>query len=217
MSKYTVVSELIKIANTLDKNGYIKEANTIDQLTKKIVTSSVDEATYKKDIENYRNLIKSSKTAPTEEAKQQFLQQATNQYNGVLNSMWSRYSPEQKQAWMAQSNRIRNEFLVGDGTPAAPGYAAAPGFLTKKAQNFIDERVMNLQPKIDDYINKLSESDKKNKGDLVNKQFFQPIIDQMLKNKLLNQYSQDYLRRTFSILMAKHGSSMQPDKPAWDF
>lgn len=213
MSKYTVVSELIKIANTLDKNGYIKEANTIDQLTKKIVTSSVDEATYKKDIQNYRNLIQKSKEAKTNEESQPFLQQATNQYNGVLNSMWSRYSPEQKQAWMAQSNRIRNEFWVGEGTKAARGYKTIPGSLAKETQNFIDERVMNLGTQIDIFM-----SANPNPGDLVvwNK-FFQPIANQLQKQKKLNNFAHDYLTRTYSILMAKHGKSMQPDKPAWDF
>ena len=216
MSKYTVVSELIKIANTLDKNGYIKEANTIDQLTKKIVISSVDEATYKKDIENYRNLIQKSKDKNnTEEAKQQFLQQATNQYNGVLNSMWSRYDRKQKQAWMAQSNRIRNEFLVGTGTNAAPGYnnSKIEGFLEKPTQDFIDERVMNLGTQIDIFM-----SANPNPGDLVvwNK-FFQPIANQLQKQKKLNDYAHDYLTRTYSILMAKHNTSMEPDKPAWDF
>jgi len=213
MSKYTVVSELIKIANTLDKNGYIKEANTIDQLTKKIVTSSVDEATYQKDIQNYRNLIKSSKEATTDEAKQQFLQQATNQYNGVLNSMWSRYDRQQKQAWMAQSNRIRNEFMVGMGTEAAPGYAVTQGLLDKNTQDFIDNRVMNLGYQIDNFM---STNPNANANEIWNK-FFQPIANQLQKQKKLNAYAHDYLTRTYSILMAKHGQYAPPDKPASNF
>jgi hypothetical protein len=212
MSKYSVVSELVRIANTLDESGFVREASAIDKVAKKIVTSSVDETTYKKDIDNYRKLISDSKLAQDPTKKQQLLQQATNQYNGVLNSMWSRYDRQQKQAWMAQSNRIRNEFWVGEGTIAAPGYENTPGFLDKKTQDFIDERVMNLGTQIDSYMSKNSNT----KEDPWDK-FFKPIKDQLIKQKKLNSYADDYLNRTYSILMAKHGWVRKPDKPAHDF
>jgi hypothetical protein len=212
MSKYSVVSELVRIANTLDESGFVREASAIDKVAKKIVTSSVDETTYKKDIDNYRKLISDYHFAKDPTEKQQLLQQATNQYNGVLNSMWSRYDRQQKQAWMAQSNRIRNEFIVGEGTNAAPGYATTKGFLEKTTQDFIDERVMNLGTQIDSYMSE-NPNTKEDPWD----KFFKPIRDQLIKQKKLNSFADDYLNRTFSILMAKHRWFRKPDKPAHEF
>jgi len=215
MSKYSVVSELVRIANTLDESGFVREASAIDKVAKKIVTSSVDETTYKKDIENYRKLISDSKIAKNPTEKQQLLQQATNQYNGVLNSMWSRYDRKQKQAWMAQSNRIRNEFWVGEGTDAAPGYATTQGFLEKTTQNLIDNRVKGLDAKIQQIIDE--NPNEKRLDYIVYNKLFIPIANELKNKKLFNMYAEDYLKRTYSIMNSKHGFFAYPDKPAHDF
>lgn len=217
MSKYSVVSELVKIANTLDESGFIKEANTIDKLAKKIVTSSVDAATYQKDIENYRKLINDAHNATDPKIKKQFLQQATNQYNGVLNSMWSRYDPQQKQAFRAQTNRIRNEYQIGEGTDAAPGYGngATPGWLNEEAKNLIDNRVVGLDAKIKQLF--IENPDETKKANLVWNTLFEPIANELKNRELYNMYAQDYLNRTYSIMNSKHGLYHVPDKHSSEF
>jgi len=65
MSKYIVIRKLTKIANTLDKNGFIREANMLDDMAKKFneyrnniePTIKVNDATYQKDVERYRSLL----------------------------------------------------------------------------------------------------------------------------------------------------------------
>ncbi len=208
MSKYSVVKELIKIANTLDESGFIKEASAIDKVAKKIVISQVDAETYQKDISNYQTLINNAKAAKSDGDKQTALQDATDQYNGVLNSMWSRYSPEQKQAWRAQSNRIRNEAGLGEGATGAPGFAnlAATNDFTKEMKDAVDILLgPTTQKKIDDYM--ASNTPDKNPW----KQFFDPIIANLTARNLFNDRVKDYLQRSYSIMLAKHGRSSSID------
>jgi hypothetical protein len=203
-SKYSVVSELVRIANTLDESGFVREASAIDKVAKKIVTSSVDETTYKKDIENYKELISKAYFEKDPTKKQQLLQQATNQYNGVLNSMWSRYDPQQKQSFQAQTVRIRQEYNIGQ-------YAADANF----------PQVEKLEPYLKEYetfLTQLKDSEKDSKIISTKEiQFIKEMFKKLQSQKLLTPINRDYFDRTRTMLLSSIDYAVEPDKPSWDF
>lgn len=204
MSKYSVVSELVRIANKLDESGFVREASAIDKVAKKIVTSSVDETTYKKDIDNYKDLISKACFEEDPTKKQQLLQQATNQYNGVLNSMWSRYDPQQKQSFQAQTVRIRQYYNIGQ-------YAADA--------NFPD--VKKLEPYLRQYetfLTQLKGSEKDSKIiETKEIQFINEMFDKLKSKKLLTPANRDYFNRTRTMLLSSIERVVEPDKPSWEF
>jgi hypothetical protein len=204
MSKYSVVSELVRIANTLDESGFVREASAIDKVAKKIVTSSVDADTYKKDIDNYRKLIYDACFEEDPTKKQQLLQQATNQYNGVLNSMWSRYDPQQKQSFQAQTVRIRQQYNIGQ-------YAANTNF----------PEVEKLEPYLRQYetfLTQLKDSEKdSNIIETKEIEFINEMFTKLQSKKLLTPINIDYIERTRTMLLSSVNKHVDPDKPASAF
>ena len=90
-----LVSELVKVANSLDNMGLSKEANSLDKIARKIVVSKViSGGDYKTDIEFYKQLF-----------LDQNLQNATDLFNSVMKN--NDYTNEQKGAFRDQAEGIR--------------------------------------------------------------------------------------------------------------
>ena len=96
-----LVSELVKVANSLDNMGLNKEANSLDKIARKIVVSKVESGSdYKTDIENYKAIFKNNQ-----------LQDATDLFNSVMKNR--NYSNEQKDAFRKQAEAIRLRHYEG--------------------------------------------------------------------------------------------------------
>ena len=96
-----LVSELVKVANSLDNMGLSKEANSLDKIARKIVVSKVESVSdYRTDIEFYKSLFLNRR-----------LQDATDLFNSVMKN--NDYTNEQKGAFKDQAEGIRNRYYVG--------------------------------------------------------------------------------------------------------
>ena len=96
-----LVSELVKVANSLDNMGLSKEANSLDKIARKIVVSKVESGSdYRTDIENYKAFFKNNQ-----------LQDATDLFNSVMKN--GNYSNEQKDAFRKQAKAIRLRHYEG--------------------------------------------------------------------------------------------------------
>ena len=112
--KKEIVDKLIKVANNLDSLGYMREANIVDRVAKKIVVSqykflSESEARYIKitnnyitDINNYKNLINSAYR--DDKPKKLYLDIAKDLLNAVETR--SKYDERTKKVFKLQADRI---------------------------------------------------------------------------------------------------------------
>ncbi len=120
MNKY-LISELLKVANSLDNMGFFKEAISLDKIAGKVVLSANPvvrnvskpferTGTYAIDIQNYKSLFNSAYYDRGERVSKPYpkiLQFATNLYNSVVNDPRSPYSKQEKEAFKQQAARIR--------------------------------------------------------------------------------------------------------------
>jgi len=117
-----LISELLKVANSLDNMGFLKEAISLDKIAGKVVLSAnpvvqdvskpfVRTGFYATDIQNYKSLFNSAYFDRGERVSkpyQKILQYATNLYNSVVNDPRSPYTKQQKEAFKQQAARIRS-------------------------------------------------------------------------------------------------------------
>ena len=158
-----LVSELVKVANSLDNMGLSKEANSLDKIARKIVVSKVESSSdYTADIQFYKNLFRDN-----------LLHSATDLFNSVMKN--KDYTNEQKGAFKDQAEAIRLRHyggydadtgedkltkLLNEGgfTILQPGVLSADTDL----KQFTDYWINNIQPKFIDntsdprYVNWLS-------------------------------------------------------------
>lgn len=112
-----LANEIIKVANSLDELGFVKEANSLDKIAKKIVVSYYYSPTgnYKDDIENYKSIISDFQTEEYAANKKIIARDATKFLNSV--KMYGDYDLETTKAFLEQAKNIRNEIYGGlDGT-----------------------------------------------------------------------------------------------------
>jgi hypothetical protein len=146
-----LVSELVKVANSLDNMGLSKEANSLDKIARKIVVSKEESSSdYRTDIEYYKQLFRDN-----------LLQSATDLFNSVMKNR--NYSNEQKDAFRKQAEGIRlrhyggydaqtgedkltNLLNASPFTPIKPGVLSADTDL----KEFTDYWINNIQPKFID-------------------------------------------------------------------
>ncbi len=214
MSKYIVIRKLTKIANTLDKNGFIREANMLDDMAKKFneyrnniePTIKVNDATYQKDVNRYRSLLFAASNEKDPTKKQQYLKQATEQYNGVVNNVWNAYSEYQKQSFAAQAERIRQEFNVGKYQNQSGPDTAALAPYVRRIETFVNSVKNNP---------KLSKDQKLKQAE----NEFDKIRNEINTNSKLNtqQANYDYIDRTYSVLMSSLNGYMKGDKWSGEF
>ena len=214
MSKYIVIRKLTKIANTLDKNGFIREANMLDDMAKKFneyrnniePTIKVNDATYQKDVERYRSLLFAASNEKDPTKKQQYLKQATEQYNGVVNNVWNAYSEYQKQSFAAQAERIRQEFNVGKYQNQSGPDTAALAPYVRRIETFVNSVKNNP---------KLSKDQKLKQAE----NEFDKIRNEINTNSKLNtqQANYDYIDRTYSVLMSSLNGHIKGDKWSGEF
>ena len=95
-----LLQELKIAADDLDNIGLYKEANIISKVMIKVAkdfsTTEGRRKVYNDDLNQYKALIDAGKT-----------QEATNLYNGILNSFFSQYDDAMKSAWRGQADRYR--------------------------------------------------------------------------------------------------------------
>jgi hypothetical protein len=96
-----ILIELKNVANSLDDNGFYKEANVISKVMVKVaekdfITEEGRKKVYNDDLNQYKVLVDAGKT-----------QEATNLYNGILNNFFSQYNDAMKTAWRGQADRYR--------------------------------------------------------------------------------------------------------------
>ncbi|MEY4573342.1 MAG: hypothetical protein RLZ10_2626 [Bacteroidota bacterium] len=214
MSKYIVIRKLTKIANTLDKNGFIREANMLDDMAKKFneyrnniePTIKVNDATYQKDVNRYRSLLFAASNEKDPTKKQQYLKQATEQYNGVVNNVWNAYSEYQKQSFAAQAERIRQEFNVGKYQNQSGPDTAALAPYVRRFETFVNSVKNNP---------KLSKDQKLKQAE----NEFDKIRNEINTNSKLNtqQANYDYIDRTYSVLMSSLNGHIKGDKWSGEF
>lgn len=148
-----LVSELVKVANSLDNMGLNKEANSLDKIARKIVVSQFESTgDYTKDIQQYKASFLAGE-----------LQTATNLFNSVMKSKV--YSNEQKVAFRDQAEGIRslqygnfaqnwaNEKLTNliNASPFNTqmiGQQYGPGIDTD-LKKFTDYWISNIEPKFE--------------------------------------------------------------------
>jgi hypothetical protein len=112
-----LASQIIRVANSLDIMGFVKEANSLDKIARKIVVSYYYSPTgnYKEDIENYKSIISDYQTEKYAANKKKIAQDATKFINSV--KMYGDYDLETTKAFLEQAKNIRNEIYGGlDGT-----------------------------------------------------------------------------------------------------
>ena len=116
-----LISELLKVANSLDNIGFLKEAISLDKIAGKVVLSAnpvVQDVSkpfertgiYATDIQNYKSLFNSAyydRGVKVSKPYQKIAQYATNLYNSVVNDPRSPYTKQQKEAFKQQAARIR--------------------------------------------------------------------------------------------------------------
>jgi hypothetical protein len=99
MNKNLII-ELKTVADNLDNIGLYKEANIISKVmirvAKDFLTTEGKQKVYNDDLNQYKSLVDAGKT-----------QEATNLYNGILNSFFSQYDDAMKFAWKGQADRYR--------------------------------------------------------------------------------------------------------------
>jgi hypothetical protein len=213
MSKYIVIRKLTKIANTLDKNGFIREANMLDDMAKKFneyrnniePTIKVNDATYQKDVNRYRSLLFAASNEKDPTKKQQYLKQATEQYNGVVNNVWNAYSEYQKQSFAAQAERIRQEFNIGKYQNQSGPDTAALAPYVRRIETFVNSVKNNPT---------LSKDQKLEQA----KNEFDKIYNEISKNSKLNtEANYKYIDRTYSVLLSSLNGYMEGDKWSGEF
>ena len=158
-----LVSELVKVANSLDNMGLSKEANSLDKIARKIVAEKYQSSSdYRTDIEGYKSLFLNRR-----------LQDATDLFNSVMKD--KNYTNEQKGAFRDQAEGIRSRYYGGfdaetgedkltDLLNASPFTPIKPGVLSADTdlKQFTDYWINNIQPKFIDntsdprYVNWLS-------------------------------------------------------------
>jgi hypothetical protein len=99
-----LVSELVKVANSLDVMGFNKEANSLDRIARKILSEDTTKTTdptptgvYKDDINTYKNLLQQKKYKEAE----YFLKQVANSYQ----------DQQQRDAFVSQAAKIDDQYL----------------------------------------------------------------------------------------------------------
>ena len=99
MNKNLII-ELKTVADNLDNIGLYKEANIISKVmirvAKDFLTVEGQRKVYNDDLKQYKDLVDTGRT-----------QEATNLYNGILNSFFSQYDYAMKFAWKGQADRYR--------------------------------------------------------------------------------------------------------------
>ena len=105
--KKELAVNLIKIANHLDSQGFIKEANSLDKIARKIVISadySTDPAgNYNTDIKNYQDMVKAKKNERGWAATL-----IDNQMNAFIQKIPQLYQSPQKEAFLLQAKNIKH-------------------------------------------------------------------------------------------------------------
>jgi hypothetical protein len=92
-----LASEIIKVANSLDALGFVKEANSLDNIARKVISQiAIPEPTgkYAEDIQTFKSLLY-DKYPNNGSIAMQFSTK-------VLNNL----TPQEKKAWSAQTERI---------------------------------------------------------------------------------------------------------------
>jgi hypothetical protein len=110
--KKELAVNLFKIANHLDSQGFIKEANSLDKIARKIVISleyNTDPAgNYNIDIKNYQDMVEAKKN---ERAFAATL--IDNQMNAFINQIKESYKSPQKEAFLLQAKNIKHSIETG--------------------------------------------------------------------------------------------------------
>ena len=112
-----LASQIIRVANSLDIMGFVKEANSLDKIAQKIVVSYYysPNGNYKEDIENYKSIISDFQTEEYAANKKIIDRDATKFLN--LIKTYGDYDLETTKAFLEQAKSIRNEIYGGlDGT-----------------------------------------------------------------------------------------------------
>jgi len=148
-----LVSELVKVANSLDNMGLSKEAKSLDKIARKIVAEKYQSSSdYKTDIEGYKSLFLNRR-----------LQDATDLFNSVMKD--KNYTNEQKGAFSDQAEGIRNRYYGGYDAEKGEdiltnllnegGFTILqPGVLSPYTdlKQFTDYWINNIQPKFSDNL-----------------------------------------------------------------
>ena len=148
-----LVSELVKVANSLDNMGLSKEANSLDKIARKIVAEKYQSSSdYKTDIEGYKSLFLNRR-----------LQDATDLFNSVMKD--KNYTNEQKGAFSDQAEAIRLRHYGGYDAEKGEdiltnllnegGFTILqPGVLSPYTdlKQFTDYWINNIQPKFSDNL-----------------------------------------------------------------
>ena len=127
--KKEIVDKLIKVANNLDSLGYMREANIVDRVAKKIVVSAnpevkrldkgeassiVPSGDYATDILNYKRLLYSgyydANNNFNEKGYNYYLNLAKNFYNEALKK-YEGYTKHR--VFIAQAKRIKEDIYLG--------------------------------------------------------------------------------------------------------
>jgi hypothetical protein len=107
-----LVSELVKVANSLDNMGLNKEASNLDKIARKIVVSEAAHydlpKTYKSAIDHYKYLITMFQQEANSEKKKEWAQEATWFLQDVQKADSTLYTDSQKSTFIDQAAAIRN-------------------------------------------------------------------------------------------------------------
>ena len=160
-----LVSELVKVANSLDNIGFSKEANSLDKIARKIVVSNTYRITnYKDDMDWYKTHFIASTNYSDENERARAKQRATDVYNAVMSDRTGIYSDAQKEAFKDQANAIRSlaygNFDNEEANDLLVKYLALSGFTISNGvidgntdiKEFTDYWINNIQPKFSDNL-----------------------------------------------------------------
>ena len=198
MNKY-LISELLKVANSLDNMGFLKEAISLDKIAGKVVLSANPvvrdvskgierTGTYATDIQNYKSLFNSAYYNGNQRLPKPYtkmLEYATNLYNSVVNDPRSPYTKQQKEAFKQQAARIRMDIENN-----IEDVNASDGIVDGKRKFSLNDNL--VRNKITDYNGKLLPNIKTRKQ---LRELFYTMTSDIEDKNLAQQYSQ-----TFNIL-----------------
>ena len=158
-----LVSELVKVANSLDNMGLSKEANSLDKIARKIVVSNTYRITnYKDDMDWYKTYFIASTNYSDENERAGAKQRATDVYNAVMSDRTGIYSDAQKEAFKDQANAIRSlaygNFDNEEANDLLVKYLALSGFTISNGvidgntdiKEFTDYWISRIQPQFSD-------------------------------------------------------------------
>jgi hypothetical protein len=105
--KKELAVNLFKIANHLDSQGFIKEANSLDKIARKIVISieynTDSTGNYNSDIKNYQDMVEAKKNERGFGATL-----IDNQMNAFIDQIKVNYKSPQKEAFLLQAKNIKH-------------------------------------------------------------------------------------------------------------